>query len=106
MKLIVVSLLLLVIASGNFENETQFNNGNTTVAKNKSTSSLSRRIVSITNNQFIENAIDNDLQLRNFDSICRSFNKRTKIVKNRYSDGFDTISNYFKNSDTIVIYKA
>ena len=61
---------------------------------------------SITDDQFIFDAIENDYELNNIVTKCQGYKKKYEIVKNRYSDKMDTLFVFFNNDDTISIYNA
>lgn len=71
----------------------------------KSNSQLSSNI-SVIDDSFINDAIENDKEIRNIENTCKHLNKKCEIIKNKYTDKFDTLIIFFNSIDTIRIYKS
>ena len=97
MKSLVLLLMFFIVACNN--------SGSQTINVEKTTNH-SEKIVSITDDQFIMDAIENKLDINNIESICRDYNKEIKIVRNAYNNKLDTVTVYFDNNDTVVMYES
>jgi len=82
------------------------NSGLKTESSNNTKNVDLKKMVSITDDQFIIDAIENDTELNNIETVCHDFFKEYKTVKNKYSERLDTVTFYFKNSDTVAIYST
>src|SRR3989304_287878 len=82
------------------------NSGSKTIKNSNTTTNQPEKIVSITDEQFLSDAIENDFELKNILTVCRDFNREIETIKNDYSKKFDTATVYYNNSDTVAVYST
>jgi hypothetical protein len=97
MKNLTYLFLLLIVACNSIDYPS---------IKNKKPINQSEKIVSITDDQFILDAIENDEVINNIEASCRGFNKDIETVINSYNNTLDTIAVYYEDTDTVSIYSA
>src|SRR3989304_7535372 len=98
MKNTALFLVIFIVACGN--------SGSKTIKNSNTTTNQPEKIVSITDDQFISDAIIDDFELKNIETVCRDFNRESEIIKNDYSNKFDTATVYYNNSDTVAVYST